>query len=125
MIGGLFEKSGKKELDNENWAKPKSRVEHVRESGFCLQELGREMTAEFEDTMREELRTAKGARKVGQHAYKIVDEEGRRRRPEASCLAQGAAESTRPGDGGGVDVRENAESIGANEAARRRTGSIS
>ena len=57
MIGGLFEKSGKKELDNENWAKPKSRVEHVRESGFCLQELGREMTAEFEDTLREELRT--------------------------------------------------------------------
>ena len=48
MIGGLFEKSGNKEMDNEKWAKS-SRVESVRESGFRLQELGRSTTAEFED----------------------------------------------------------------------------
>ena len=54
MVGGLFEKSGDKVLDNEKWAK--SRVEGVRESSFRLQELGRAATAEFEDTMREELR---------------------------------------------------------------------
>ena len=113
MIGGLFEKSGDKALDNEKWAK--SRVEGVRESGFRLQELGRAATAEFENTMREELQVA---RKVSKFAYawmkKVVDAGPKR----ASWLRE--LQRARDQAMAEVDSRVDSEIIGANDGARRR-----
>ena len=65
MTGGLFRRSGKKELDSESWAR--KLVERVRCAGLRLQELGRQTTTEFEENMRKDL---KNARSVSRWAYK-------------------------------------------------------